>query len=363
MADWLDRLDVELENVSVAIEWGLEAAPEAALRMCDAMFLYWRLRIATPADVEAWMLRAIEIARSMATGPPEPTPAQLGLAGRLLGHLAVLWGMTGRPADAASWARDGLAFARASGDRSAILVALQAQVYVTVFSGSEAEARPLSDEIFVLAREEEDWDTIAVASGMMAAGMARLDPRAAEPLAARAASVASRVRNPFTIAAVALGLGRMYAGMGRPEEARAQLQLAIDRLMELGDERLVLAARSELGHAFRRAGRFDEAEAVYREAIMGWLRLGNRGALANILEQSAFMAIDRGDMSGAARLLGAAEAIREIARAHMSIDESAEHRSFVERLRSLASEDVVSGAWRAGRILTLVEAVEFVAPP
>lgn len=357
MPDWLDRLDVELDNLGAALEWGLEAAPEAALRMCDAMFQYWRLRVAAP-DSEARMLRAIDVARRIAAGPPEPTAAQLALVGQFLGHVAMIWGLTGRPAEAADWARDGLAFARASGDRSAVMIAIQGQVYVTVFSGVGADPQPLIDEGLALATETEDWDSLATGTAMASAGLAHVDLHAAEALAARADAAASRTGNPFTIAIVALGHGRMLGKIGRADEARVQLQRAIDRLTELGDQRIILSARSELGHALRRAGRYDEAATVYREVIRGWVRLGNRGAVAHMLEQSAFIAIDRGDATGAARLLGAAESIRESAHALMAIDERAEYQPLVERFRSQTPREAVDAAWQAGRAMTLPQAVE-----
>jgi predicted ATPase/class 3 adenylate cyclase len=357
MGDWLDRLDADQDNLGVALEWSLEALPEAAVRMCDALFQYWRLRVAGP-DAEARMLRAIAVAREIAAGPPAPTSSQLALAGRFLGHVAMIWGLTGRPGEAAPWAHEGLAMARSSGDRSAIIAALQGEVYVTVFSGTGANPTPLVREGLALAEEDEDWDTVATSSAMFSAGMARVDVEAAEALAAQASAAASRAGSPFTIAIVALGLGRMLGALGRADEARQHLELAIDRLTELGDQRLILSARSELGHALRRAGRFDEAAALYRDVLGGWIRFGNRGAVANMLEQSAFLAVDRGDPSRAATLLGAAEAIREAAGAIMGLDEAFEYQAFVARLRAEAPDVPVEAAWQAGRALTYQQAVE-----
>jgi predicted ATPase len=360
IGDWLDRLDFEIENLGVALEWGLEAEPESALRMCDALFLYWRLRLTTPSETQARLLRAIGIARAIATGPPEPTASQLALAGRSLGNISMLWGMTGLSTDAADWARDGLAFARASGDRSAIVRAVQGEIFVRVFSGAAAEVQPLTEEALSLAIADEDWDTVATGAVMYAAAQVRSDPQAAESLAARADSAASRTGNPFTIAIVALGHGRMLGVLGKVDEAREQFQRAIDRFAELGDQRLVLAARSDFGHALRRAGRYAEAEAVYRDAISGWVSVGNRGAVANILEQSAFIAIDRGDTSRAAWLLGAAESTRERTRAPMAIDERMEYATFIERLRRDAPRESVDADWRVGREMALPDAVDLV---
>ena len=63
---------------------------------------------------------------------------------------------------------------------------------------------------------------------------------------------------------------------------------------ELGDTRFALASRSDLAHALRRGGRLDEAMAMYRETIGGWVHLGQKGAIANQLENIAYVEVERG---------------------------------------------------------------------
>ncbi len=65
-----------------------------------------------------------------------------------------------------------------------------------------------------------------------------------------------------------------------------------------------------------------------------WVRTGSRGAIANQLESFAMVAIERGDPDRAGRLFGAAEALREAARAAMLPFERVEYDAVVERLRS-----------------------------
>jgi len=126
---------------------------------------------------------------------------------------------------------------------------------------------------------------------------------------------------------------------------------------EIGDERLGLAARSDLGHALRRGGRLMEAMAIYRETIGGWIHLGHRGAVANQLENIAYVAVETDQPERDARLLGAAVAIRAAAEAPMAMEERPEFDSFVERLRSVLSADVFTAEWDAGGRLSLAEAI------
>src|SRR4029079_15496757 len=66
------------------------------------------------------------------------------------------------------------------------------------------------------------------------------------------------------------------------------------------------------------------AEALYPETIDGWVHLGHRGAVANQLENIAYLAIDRNRPERAARLLGAAEAVRGAGDAAMAFGRVAE---------------------------------------
>ncbi len=96
------------------------------------------------------------------------------------------------------------------------------------------------------------------------------------------------------------------------------------------------------------AGRFRE-----------WEHSGNRGAIANQLEAFGFIAVERGETDRAARLLGAAETLRELAGAAMLSYERAEYDAFVARLRASLAPAAFESAWAAGRTMSVGDAVAF----
>jgi hypothetical protein len=128
--------------------------------------------------------------------------------------------------------------------------------------------------------------------------------------------------------------------------------------MELGDTRFALAGRSDLAHALRRGGRLDEAMAMYRETIGGWVHLGQKGAVANQLENVAYVEVERGRLDRAACLLGAAAGIRESSGSHMAYDEEPELAEYIDRLRGALDAEAFEAAWNAGRALPQADAVE-----
>ena len=103
----------------------------------------------------------------------------------------------------------------------------------------------------------------------------------------------------------------------------------------------------------------DEAEVEYRQSIHGWQRSGNRGAVANQLESLAFVALARGQNGRAARLLGAAEALRETAASAMTRLEREEYDAAVLQLRDELDAAAFDEFWAEGRRMTADEAVAF----
>lgn len=355
MVDWLDRLDADAENLGAALEWGLEASPWEAVRMCTALLAYWMVRVAS-AENDARMVAAIEIARARTLGVAGVDPADLALAAGLLGEAARLWAMSGRATVALPWAGDAMTLAEASGDIRARLGAMSGFLIASVFSG-ERDVRSLFERATALAEQSGIWWMYAMAASFAGATLWATDPVAGEALVTQAEAAAARSQSPYAIAAVAMAHGRLLGQTGRTDEAVQRFGVAVARFTEIGDQRFVLAARSDLAHALRRGGRVAEAKALYRETIGGWVHLGHRGAVANQLENIGYVEADEGRSDRAARLFGAAEAIREASHQPMAFDEVAEFGDFVERTRSGLPADAFAAAWTAGRSMAMADAV------
>ncbi len=360
MVDWLDRLDGELDNLGAALEWALEADPWKAVELASALLGYWNVRVMSQ-DNEARIVAAIEIARARIAPSSEASAGELAVAGRLLGEAARLWGMSGRAETGYAWAVEAMAAGDASGDTTARLYALGGLAISSVFSGRAgfggSEVRMIFEEGADLAEANGQWWIVALAAGFAGASIGMFDPAAGQPLIDRGVAAARRSGSPYAIAAVSMAEGRALGHAGRIDEAAAAFKRSIEGFMELGDERFVLAARSDLAHALRRGGRADEARSMYRETLPGWVHLGHRGAVANQLENVAYLDIDGGALDRAARLLGAAEAMRQAADQKMAFDEEPEYEAYVARLRAALPDTACVAAWSAGRALTLVESV------
>lgn len=293
------------------------------------------------------------------------------MACHLMGEAAWIWAMRGRGASATDWGDEALAICReaeADGDISpgARVVARVGHGLTGLFVGRPIDAlRDDFADLLRVIREVDDVWTLAVAAGSGANGMIPLDAETARDLLGLGTEAAERTGNPYAIAIVALAAAGRLGQAGRFDEAEPRFSEAAARFAEIGDIRFSLVSRSDLGHLLRRAGRLEEALAIYRETIVGWVRFGNRGAVANQLENIAFARAALGEGERAARLLGAAETLREEVGAPMAATEVAEYRRWVDRLRSgsadgevgLTSLAEIEAGWQAGRRLDMPAAV------
>src|SRR5512143_3058229 len=132
------------------------------------------------------------------------------------------------------------------------------------------------------------------------------------------------------------------------EDARQQFASLEPIFRDLGDQHRVNMVRSELAHIERYEGHYAQAEAMYRETIREWQRIGHRAAVAHQLECMASLAMQAEQPERAARLFGAAEALREKVRIPMTIPEREEYERTVASLRSGTDAAAVAAAWAEG---------------
>jgi predicted ATPase/class 3 adenylate cyclase len=357
MVRWLDRLDADADNVRTALEWAFETDPEAALQLCVSLLAYWSLRSAGSESAD-WLGRAVDVAKSLPKADASEQRERSILVARTLSAAATAWFWSSREA-ARGLAESALVIARETGDPLALGDALMSLHFAAVFGGDLAGLGDWSTELERVVEERGDWWRLSLLHAGIAMAEARVDPAMAEVRLARATEAARRSGDPASIAFAALARGRVASYLRHLAEARPRFVEAMERFLEIGDRRWELIARSELAHGLRRDGAVDEARDEYRQTIREWQRLGNRGAIANQLECLAFVAIAQDDGPRAARLLGAAEALREVALATMLPIELEEYALEMDRLRAGLDAASLATAWAEGRALTPDAAVAF----
>ncbi len=115
---------------------------------------------------------------------------------------------------------------------------------------------------------------------------------------------------------------------------------------------------SEIAHTQRAKGHYAEAKRTYRDTIKVFQDHGNLPAVAHQLECFAMIAIVEEDPQRAARLFGAADALRERTGHKRTDEEEAEHEQFLGRLRAMLPETEFSALRAEGRTMTMEQAIQ-----
>jgi tetratricopeptide (TPR) repeat protein len=182
-----------------------------------------------------------------------------------------------------------------------------------------------------------------------------------------------------------------------PNASRALAEESLAIMRELGDRQGIADSLYHLGRVARNIGSHNEARAYWMEANALDEELGNRGGL--VLRQLGDLALASGDHAAArrflgrfvnerheirdrwsvawglegigalalaegrperaARILGAALALRESIANPLSDVERAPYEALRNALREAIGEPALAAAWEAGRAMTCAQAVEY----
>ena len=127
------------------------------------------------------------------------------------------------------------------------------------------------------------------------------------------------------------------------------------RLRHKGFENVML---SELGHIARLTGDIPQAKQIYQQTILRFQDAGNRAAIAHQLECFAFIALGDGEPLRSAKLLGAADALRERVESQMTGHERLEYDQQLTHLHSLLHDSTLNALWSEGRSITMESAID-----
>jgi len=317
--EWHRRLEAEQDNLRSALWWLLDCGDaEGGLRMAIALYQYW-FRSSLFGEGQAWAERALALAGE---APPERRADAMYTAGLLAHHHGDY---------AASRTLAGAALATSHEHHLA---------------ASEARAQFLSSFV---ARHDGDHD------GAVAA-------------AARAVDLFRRLNDEHWLPFAVNRLGMELHGRGELDQAAALIAEAIGLWHESGNARGAAMGLNNLANVHRDRGDPRQAVTLYQETLAQVRALGDRWLIVEVVIGLADLAGLTGQPERAARLFGAAEALREEIGFTLYAHQLDIHDASVAAVRQRLGESVFAVAWAEGRRLPLEEAladaakVEIAAP-
>jgi predicted ATPase/DNA-binding SARP family transcriptional activator/DNA-binding CsgD family transcriptional regulator len=347
--EWLDRIEEELDNFRAALSWALERGDtEFGLRLAGALRLFW-LKRRHAGEGRRWLEEAL--AREGGTS----TMALVKALGAI-SHVALWQGDLDR-AKGASEA--GLRLSAEAGVGGGHDVALFTWMLAVVSSkrGDPEQATKLAEESLALSRQANDAEFVG--SSLLVLGWSsddRGDHERAEKFYEEGV-VLSRESGSTGLLSISLdNLGWAFLTQGDPERAKELFEEAVTLVREVGDTADPLLS---LGWVALLGGDLQQAKALYKESLTLCRELGAKAGAADSLEWLACVSGAEGEARRAARLFGAAEALREALDIRMSPDERTLEEPYLLAARSQLDGGTWEELWEEGRAISMEAAIEY----
>jgi predicted ATPase/class 3 adenylate cyclase len=339
-AEWLDRLDLELDNLRAAIAFSLrQADATAGVGLAASLRTFWKARGLASEGADA--LRTL-------LDLPGAQGATV-LRGIALASAAYLLEQTGGYATAAEYCDEALAIARPAGDGRLAADAAAIRAFVLVRQGQQATALPLIAQTLGLARRLGDPHlTARLLSARSYAVDLEGDHEAAAADAAESLQLFRRAGDRREVGTMLGNLGYAEMSLGELHRARGHLRESLDVARELDDGYGVVYVTFNLGLAEYLNDSPGTAAALFAESFDLARRLQMRAGMAYALMGLA-MAGSGDDPVSSARLHGAAdEALAALGETLESLEARLRdaHR---ERLRVAMGDAAFDAEYAAGR--------------
>jgi predicted ATPase/transcriptional regulator with XRE-family HTH domain len=307
-ATWLDRLEREHDNVRMALPWSLAAGrTDLAVRFGWALHIFWAMR-GYHREGRRWMELALA-SGALADAEEARALAAAGLLARMHGDYSV----------AVTRLQAALDRFRDLDDQPSVLVTFSRLGHAARLAGEYGRATALAEEGLALARVLGDHARVVW----------MLD----------------------VLGLVALAEGAYARATGIFLEALPLAERA-------SDQRYLAGLRTNLGLAALGEGNYAAA-AEYARASLEWNRtLALRRGIAFALDILASVAATRDEPERAARLFGAAEAVREAdGLAHWSSTDRAVYERHLHTAREALGERAFAAAREEGRRMSVEAAI------
>ncbi|HJR80925.1 MAG TPA: tetratricopeptide repeat protein [Anaerolineales bacterium] len=399
---WLDRLEEDNDNLRAALEWSLRdeetktklsedqraQTAQDALRLAGLLYQFWKRR-SHWAEGREWLRRALaqaaglpgtrerrhalDAAALLAVEQADTRSARqlaeenLRLAQELgdkhsiaaaFNTLGLVYWKQKDHAGARSLCEQGLALFRELGDRVAVADTLHSLGHITINQGDLEAAQSYLEESLWIAQERGnkigfvealgDLGLVAYLQGDYPTAHSRLED----------SLLRFREANLLPGAVSALNrLGDLARCQGDYEKADRLYTEGLSLYREMGDLDEIPSMLHNLGYTAQQRGDYAEAMALFKEGLSIQYKMGNRAGIAECLMGIASVLSAQGKAEAAARLLGAAEAMRESAGASLWPANRVEYDRILTSLKSALDEPAFAAAWSAGQALNTEQAI------
>ncbi len=347
---WLERLDLEHDNLRAALAWS-DADPEggdAGLKIAAGLWRFWEIR-GYLVEGRRWLERML----TRSTGSISE------LRANALTGAGVLAYIQGDYRAAFAFHEESLLLHRRLGDPHAIAYAANNLANAAVQQKDYARARSLYEEMLSLGRESGDWRGMAFGLINLADVAAHQEEYAeAQSLYEKSLAIFNQIDDRWGAAYALDNFGLMTCRRFDYSTAASLYARALAISRDLGDRRAIARTLTHLADAVILQRDVARARSLYAESLEIRDALGDKPGIASALERLAW-ASTGGDPDRAARLLGAAQALRQAIGASLNPPAQEDYDRNLASLQRRLGEERFKAAWEQGRKMTAEDAVTY----
>lgn len=359
-AEWLGRLDSELDNLRAAMAWSLRTRSIGeALRLAGGLWLFCYLR-GHYAEGSQWLERALALADTVPESDMAglaPACAKANLGAGMLAFLQCEYDV------ATARLQVALTQYKELDDTAGAALVLQRLGGVARERGDYAAAEDLHCESYDLYESLGDRSGMAWAHNHLGfVAWLRGDLEVGARRCSRARDSFRLIGDGEGLAWSLISLGTIAQYGGELVEAEDLLQESLALSQRLGYREGVAWSLNQLGIVERRRGLTERAVHLLDESLAEHRDLGDRWRSASVLEELATVAQQRGRSEYAAFLLGAADGVREVIGAPVPEIEKADYLATRSAIEQSLDRRAFRTAWSAGRAAPLVAVADGYPP-
>jgi predicted ATPase/DNA-binding CsgD family transcriptional regulator len=349
--EWLERLEEEHDNMRATLSWALEEAQaELGLRLAGALLPFWEAH-GHYGEGRRWLEEAL---RREGRTPGVVRAKALYAVGRI----AIAQSDTYRAEVAA---QEGIKLSTEVEIGGSLAASFRNVLgFAAGWRGDYEQAKELAEESLKLSRQAHDQVRMADALLELAGDLTYLgDRERGKELYEEAIALCREVGYASGLSAGLLSLGYFLLLEGDYERGEALNDEAVALFRERGYKGNLEFALVNLGQAALLRGDHERARSYYEESLTLCKELGERLTASDGLEGLACVYAAEEASEQAARLFGAALALREAIGFQNTLEEDAWREPYLATARSLLGE----GSWEAtlaqGRAMSMDEAIEY----
>ena len=356
---WLSRLEAEHDNLRASLAWEEQSAAgaEAGLRLSGSLWRFWQMR-GHLSEGRQWLDRALARTKQGPDGAPGGEAATA--RGNALHGAGLLAGKQGDLDLARRLFEEMLTLYRHLGDQEGISYSLYSLGNVALEQSDYAAARRLFKETLALFRQLGDQEGIALSlSNLGRMAWLQGDNAVAQALGQESLTIRRQLGDKYSIADILTILGFVATDQGDYAVARALIEESLTIRRQLGDQTGITNSLFCLGRVAFDQGDHAMARRLFEESLTLSRQLGNQPGIADSLNGHAFTADGQSQWGRAARLGGAAFALRESLGIPLHPVGRKRFDKAMASAREAVGEETFAAAWDAGRAMTVEQAVEY----